>query len=234
MAQVSSLAQLIAGVAAEHGGRVFNTAGDGFLLEFQTVTGALEAADAIRSRANLPVRLGMHLGEVSVAGVDLLGHGVNVAARLQAKAPVGAILVSGDAMRAVRSDLSRRFSPAGRIRLHKMRETLAVYIFEPAGKARTSRPRLSGKVLWASLAVLAVALGAAGLLGLHAGTGPLAWIAAPQTAPGGPQPGAKVRVAVSRLDILGDADTDLRRFTGGPPGAHGPPVQRKPDRRDRS
>jgi len=156
--------------AKAFGGSLFKSNGDGFLLEFPTVTGALQAADALRAVSTLPIRIGLHLGEVTVTeDDDLLGHGVNVAARLQAKADVGEIWVSSDVVRAVRGDLARRFASRGTIRLDKMKETLPVYAFEPAGdKARRAglRPRKSWRFVGsivALLAIIAIIGGAAGL-----------------------------------------------------------------------
>ena len=94
---VAALHERVIKVAAVHGGRVFNTAGDGFMLEFPTASGALAAAEEIAAASDPPVRAGVHLGEVSVTSSgDLLGHGVNVAARIQQMASPGAVLVSGD------------------------------------------------------------------------------------------------------------------------------------------
>lgn len=131
---VAALHKIIVESAEVSGGRLFKTAGDGFLMEFATVTGALRATDAIRDRAQLPLRIGVHVGEVSVApDNDLLGHGVNVAARLQAQAPIGGVLVSSDVVRAVRGTIARRFAARGEIQLAKMREILSVYTFEREG-----------------------------------------------------------------------------------------------------
>src|SRR5262249_5272538 len=71
--------------AEANGGRIFNTAGDGVMLEFATASDALAAAIAMaEGDAHKHVRLGVHVGEVTPAeNGDLLGHGVNVAARLQ-------------------------------------------------------------------------------------------------------------------------------------------------------
>ena len=122
------LREQIALSARAHGGRVFNTAGDGFMLEFPTVSGALAAAEQIAGSGDPPVRVGVHVGEVSVTeSGDLLGHGVNVAARIQQMASPGAVLVSGDVKRAVRGPLGERLRPQGSVRLDKMHETLPVF-----------------------------------------------------------------------------------------------------------
>ena len=139
LVEVADLHQTVIETTEAHGGRLFKTAGDGFLMEFSTVTGALKATDALRARARLPLRTGVHVGEVSVtADNDLLGHGVNVAARLQAKAPIGGVLASSDVVRAVRGAIAQRFTPQGEIQLDKMREILSVYLFEPEGAAGAS------------------------------------------------------------------------------------------------
>ena len=131
VAQVALLRPVIEGIAKTHGGRVFNTAGDGFMLEFASalsgVNAALELADECRPR----VRVGVHVGEVSVQpNGDLLGHGVNVAARLMAKAEPGSAIISGDVCRMIRGPLAERFVSRGPVQLDKMNETIE--IFAPA------------------------------------------------------------------------------------------------------
>ena len=140
---VAILREQIALSARAHGGRVFNTAGDGFMLEFPTVSGALAAAERIAGSGDPPVRVGVHVGEVSVTeSGDLLGHGVNVAARIQQLAAPGAVLVSGDVKRAVRGPLSERLRPQGAVRLDKMNETLPVFALALAkGKGTRGRRR---------------------------------------------------------------------------------------------
>ena len=83
----------------ERGGRIANTSGDGLIAEFPSVVDAVTCAVHIQSALNasdahLPFRLGVHLGDVIVEGQDLLGDGVNLAARLQEMAEVGGILIS--------------------------------------------------------------------------------------------------------------------------------------------
>jgi class 3 adenylate cyclase len=82
---------VIEAIAARHGGRVFNTAGDGFMLEFVSSLAAVEAAIELAETCEPKVRVGVHLGDVLVQlNGDLLGHVVNVAARLMAKSDPGA------------------------------------------------------------------------------------------------------------------------------------------------
>lgn len=81
------------------GGRIANTSGDGLIVDFPSVVGAIRCAIRVQSTLNarpdlLPFRLGIHLGDVIIEGADLLGDGVNLAARLQEMAEVGGILIS--------------------------------------------------------------------------------------------------------------------------------------------
>src|SRR5262245_57128931 len=106
---VGALRGALEGAALVHGGRIFNTAGDGFMLEFCSAAGALGAAELLWSGVERQrVRVGVHVGDVMQApNGDLLGHSVNVAARLQQIAKPGSIVVSMDVRRAVRGALAQ-------------------------------------------------------------------------------------------------------------------------------
>lgn len=175
---VTAIGKLVIEAARIHGGRVFNTAGDGFMLEFPAASAALAAAEDITAAANPPVRIGVHLGEVSpTPGGDLLGHGVNVAARLQQMALPGAVLVSGDVKRAIRGVLRERLRPQGSVRLDKMSEVIPVFALAPAtgGKARGKRLKLP--VAATVVGLLGVVLLLCGVLAsreMHLGFGPAA------------------------------------------------------------
>lgn len=84
---------------AQANGRIANTSGDGLIAEFPSVVGAVRCAINIQKSLNqdhamLPFRLGVHLDDVIIEGADLLGDGVNLAARLQEMAEIGGILIS--------------------------------------------------------------------------------------------------------------------------------------------
>jgi adenylate cyclase len=95
-------------IVAGHGGRIVKTMGDGLLLEFPSVVAAVECAIAVQKlmverNADIPegkrivYRIGVNLGDVLVEGDDILGDGVNIAARLEGIAEPGGICVSGSA-----------------------------------------------------------------------------------------------------------------------------------------
>ncbi|MBI1212954.1 MAG: tetratricopeptide repeat protein [Alphaproteobacteria bacterium] len=144
-AEVAALHKEVAAIAQRHGGRVFNTAGDGFMLEFPSSLLAVEAAFELAETCNPKVRVGVHLGDVMVQpNGDLLGHGVNVAARLMAQAAPGTVLVSADVRRMMRGPLAHSLRSRGTIKLPKMSETIEVFTFLPeAPPRRTIKARLN-------------------------------------------------------------------------------------------
>ncbi len=96
----------IAELVREHGGRVFGSAGDGLIAEFPSAVQAVRCSVEIQRRLlrhfgdvpeerRLKFRIGINLGDVVVSGDDLLGDGVNVAARLQEMATPSGICISG-------------------------------------------------------------------------------------------------------------------------------------------
>ncbi len=111
-------------LVATHRGRIFNTAGDAILAEFPSAVEAVRCAtdiqSALRTRNDqLPpnrqvrFRIGVNLGDVMVQGQDLLGDGVNVAARLQTAAEPGGICISGSVHDQIRNKLSLSFLSLG-------------------------------------------------------------------------------------------------------------------------
>lgn len=126
---VTRLRAALETAAAKHSGRVFNAAGDGFMLEFASAVGALSAAEFLcQAVEGKRVRVGVHLGDVVVRDSgDLLGHGVNVAARLQQMALPGAVVASVDVQRAVRGKFAQRLYANGPVQLDKMDETIDVF-----------------------------------------------------------------------------------------------------------
>jgi TolB-like protein len=151
-AEVAALRTVIEGIAGPRGGRVFNTAGDGFMLEFGSSLAAVEAAFALAERCQPKVRVGVHLGDVVVQpNGDLLGHGVNVAARLMACSDPGSALVSADVRRTIRGPLAERLVSRGNLQLDKMTETIEAFALAAVGSAVVAAPSKSREPLLAVL-----------------------------------------------------------------------------------
>ena len=111
-------------VLARYGGRLVKLTGDGALVEFASAVDALSAAIEFQqamAEANsdqpaetaLVFRMGLHLGDLIVDGDDLYGDGVNVAARLEAEAPVGGIVISRTVHEAVAGRVKATFDDLG-------------------------------------------------------------------------------------------------------------------------
>lgn len=108
-----------------HGGRIVKIMGDGLLLEFHSIIAATEFALAtqesnIRRNANVAdetvmrLRIGVHIGDVIIDGEDILGDGVNIAARIEPLAKPDGVSLSDDAYRQVRDRISVMWEDGGK------------------------------------------------------------------------------------------------------------------------
>lgn len=144
-AEVGALRNTIGEIARAHEGRIFNTAGDGFMLEFGSSLSAVKAAIDLAERCQPKVRVGVHLGDVQVQpNGDLLGHGVNVAARLLARAAPGSALISAAVRHTVHDPIVERLVPRGTLKLEKMNETLEVFALAAAAELEPAKRPRSG------------------------------------------------------------------------------------------
>jgi adenylate cyclase len=124
------------------GGRVFKLMGDGVLVEFPSATAAVAcaldiqaamgAAEAHRPDAErLRYRIGINLGDVIVDGDDMYGEGVNVAARLQALAPVGGVAVSRNVSDQVAGKVAADFEDMGPHAVKNIENPVHVFAVRP-------------------------------------------------------------------------------------------------------
>ena len=151
------------------GGRIVKTTGDGLLLEFPSVVAAVECAIAIQKlmdernagaseNRRIVYRIGVNLGDVLVEGDDILGDGVNIAARLEGLCEPGGVLISGAAYDQVRGRIDADFVDLGDKNLKNIARPVRVYALKtgsagaapapsPAEPNRQVPPRLSMVVL---------------------------------------------------------------------------------------
>ena len=176
----------------EHGGRVIKSTGDGLLIFFnsavQAVQWALKAqrhlaeqAESLDSEEILKHRVGVHIGDVVIQGNDVMGDGVNIAARLQAHAPPGGICISHDVYALVKNKLKLDVIHLEPRQLKNIHEPVQMYHvllqplaatpqheFRPAATRVEDTPTSGWKKWAAGLALLAViGVGAALLLQAH-------------------------------------------------------------------
>lgn len=160
-AKVEALRERIIRVASAHSGRLFNTAGDGFMLEFGSAGSALNAIQDLldkRGKKEPPIRAGAHVGDVIVTATDdLLGHGVNVAARLQELAEPGTALVSAEFRSMARTSPTAAFLARGQKPLDNIEQRVAT--FEILSR-RQKFARASRRMMWGLGTVLVLAVGA--------------------------------------------------------------------------
>jgi adenylate cyclase len=126
------------GLIGEHGGRIANTAGDSVLAEFPSAVDAVQCAVAVQEKLakagagvsedrRLQFRIGVHVGDVVVRRGDLLGDGVNVAARLEGLAEPGGVAISGAAHGYVRKALPLAYTDVGEQHVKNIDEPVRVY-----------------------------------------------------------------------------------------------------------
>ena len=130
---------------AVHNGRVVKRTGDGVLVEFRSVVDAVRCGIEIQNlmvernaglspERRIEFRIGVHLGDVvEESDGDLMGDGVNIAARLEDVAQPGAICLSEDAYRQVRSRLELAINDLGETRLKNIAEPMHIYSLQVGG-----------------------------------------------------------------------------------------------------
>ena len=124
---------------AVHHGRVVKRTGDGAIVEFRSVIDAVRCAIEVQSgmverNAGLPperrieFRIGIHLGDVvEESDGDLMGDGVNIAARLEGICEVGGVCISEDAYRQVRDKIKEQFVDLGEQALKNIARPMRAY-----------------------------------------------------------------------------------------------------------
>ena len=134
---------------AEHHGRIVKTTGDGMLVEFASVVDAVRCAVAVQQAMperntgvatdnRIELRIGINLGDVIVEGDDLYGDGVNIAARIEALADAGGVLVSNTVHDHVRDRLPFAFEDLGEQQVKNITRPVRVYRVRDTGTAAKS------------------------------------------------------------------------------------------------
>ena len=147
---------LIDPTIAVHSGRIVKLMGDGTLVEFASavdaVTCAIEIQRQLRERARdeadpIRFRIGINVGDIIIEGDDILGDGVNIAARIEGIAEPGGISISEDAWRQVQGKVAANFVDNGEQSLKNIKRPVRVYQLDLGAKVASGselpRPALT-------------------------------------------------------------------------------------------
>ena len=165
-----------------HGGRIIDTAGDGIMAEFPSVIGATECAveiqtvmagrnEGVPESRRMRFRIGINLGDVIHDESRIYGDGINIAARLEALAEPGGMLVSNTVYDQVRGKLPLTFEDVGERHVKNIEQPVRLYRVNIPGSSSASAvtavrgPAMTGRrrwIVWSLLAALLVLLGSGG------------------------------------------------------------------------
>jgi class 3 adenylate cyclase len=165
---------VIDGIIAFHEGRIVGTAGDSVLAEFgspvEAVRCAVEIQEALKTRNDslpeekrLQFRVGVNLGDVVVKNDDLLGDGVNVAARLESIAEPGGVCISSSVYDQITGKLNLGFQDIGEQTLKNISRPIRAYRLAGTGTparlpAAAARPPGGARAFWPAAVAIGVAL----------------------------------------------------------------------------
>src|SRR5215469_6002240 len=146
--------EILQPLVSKHHGRIFKVTGDGVLVEFGSAVDAVECAvdlqrDMAAANGDSPeagrimLRIGINLGDVMIEGRDLYGESVNIAARLEALAEPGGVIVARTVFNHVRGRVKLGFDDLGEQQLKNIAEPVRIYRLRPYGEVATTRTTLT-------------------------------------------------------------------------------------------
>jgi class 3 adenylate cyclase/TolB-like protein len=171
--------EIIETVVAENRGRIFNTAGDAFMIEFSSAVSALSAAveiqkliknrnESLEEIERMYFRMGVNVGDIIIEGDNLYGEGVNIAARLEGIAAPGGISISEKVYAEVRKKFNFVFEDKGHQELKNIDDPVRVYELNTdavgtsggisSASRKTKSAQNSRNMIIVGLSVLVVAL----------------------------------------------------------------------------
>ena len=137
-----------------HHGRIVKELGDGLLTVFENGTEAVLCALEIQKEAktkDIPLRIGIHEGEVVVENKDVFGDGVNIASRIESEAAPGGICISDAVYRIIRNKDDFSVDRIGKVSLKNVKESIVLYQLKSPGlsvRAKKKAIKLSWIVLF--------------------------------------------------------------------------------------
>lgn len=167
---------ILVGLFEKHGGRLFNTGGDSFLAEFSSAVSAVECAvefqNTIKERnvsqdttVQLEFRIGINSGDVVKEKSNLLGDGVNIAARLEALAQTNGITISKVIYDYVKGKINYDFNDLGLQKVKQNEFHAYDLLLQPSQKRKIKHYKTYPRLFLASLCAILFAIGAYFILG---------------------------------------------------------------------
>jgi adenylate cyclase len=138
LASLKACRNIIDPIIEQFSGRIFHTAGDSVIAEFQSpvecANAAIEFQNAILARnkkievdPKLLWRVGIHLDDIIIEGENVYGNGVNIAARLESQCPVGEILISDIVRQQINKKIDEKIYPLGKVKLKNISDAFEVF-----------------------------------------------------------------------------------------------------------
>ncbi len=174
---------VIAPAVAAHNGRIVKSTGDGSLVEFRSAVDSVRCALEVQAKMaqrnaraapdrRIVFRVGIHVGDVvEESDGDLMGDGVNIAARLEGVAKPGAICLSEDAYRQVKAKLDLKFRDLGKTQLKNIAEPMRIYSLGAGAARRATFGRFASRLLPTAAWIVSGGLVAGGMAWLYFGGG---------------------------------------------------------------
>jgi class 3 adenylate cyclase len=228
IARLASCREIADELIKKYGGRIFNTAGDAVMAEFSSTVEAVRCAvdvqESLKTRnIGLPperqmhFRIGISVGDVIEQGTDLLGDGVNIAARLEGLATPGGICVSRSVFEQVSNKAQISFADLGEQMVKNIPTPVHAYRVDALG-AMSAAPAQTSKSRAAMPPPHLIAAGAAGALALVLG----GWLLVPLVS--GPRTAPEATAARPAPQAVA-VPPQPARVSGAPPLAAPPQVE---------
>lgn len=142
--------KVIENCAKNHEGEVINFYGDGSMSIFSSATAVLECAMSIQRHMHeepaVPLRIGIHIGEILVQDGEVFGDGVNVASRIESLGQPGTVLFSEEVFRKIRNNKQFETAQIGYFHFKNVDEPMAVYALANEGFPVPKKESVTGKL----------------------------------------------------------------------------------------
>ena len=132
-----------------HGGEIIKQYGDGGICLFPSASGATHAALqlqlALQEAPGVPLRIGLHLGDVTFSGEDVYGDAINLTSRIESMGVPGSVLLSRSMNQKVKNQAEFRFQSLGSFHFKNIEEPMEVFALANGGIVIPARKELKGK-----------------------------------------------------------------------------------------